>query len=579
MVLEDQKPGATIVPILLSSDRTQVTQFGSKTAYPVYLTIGNLPKDIRRKPSHRGQILLAYLPTTKLKHVTNAAARRRMLHNLFHSCLKKVLQPLEDIGVDGIAMVDGKGVLRRVHPILAIFIGDYPEQVLVACIKSRRCPKCTVEPDKLGDYPTRASRRDLNLVRDALSKDQDDHSVYADACHLAGIKPVFYPFWKELPYLNVFQSITPDILHQLHQGVFRHAVSWIMRAYGAAEIDAHYERLIPNHHVRIFSDGISKLSRVTGKEHDQICRVLLGVIADLSLPNGLEPARLIRAIRGLLDFIYLSQLPVHSTRTLDQLDEALGAFHSNKAIFIDLGIREHFNIPKLHACTHYASSIRIYGTTDNYNTQATERLHIELAKDAYRATNKKQEYPQMTTWLERREKILQHEEYLSWRRCNAMHPTSAPHHSSLIPDRCVKITRYPTIHAVSIETLISEYGATYFRDAFARYVVGWRSPHLNRSLIERDSLNINIPFVNVPVYHRIKFVNAGEDEIVDSVHVQPRQNGAHRQDIPGRFDVALIRVDSVRRTIHGMEKVIVYLLNPNCFLVNSIPGSADSCCI
>jgi len=62
-----------VVPVLLSSDRTQVTLFGSKTAYPVYLTIGNLPKDIRRKPSHRGQILLAYLPTTKLKQVTNHA--------------------------------------------------------------------------------------------------------------------------------------------------------------------------------------------------------------------------------------------------------------------------------------------------------------------------------------------------------------------------------------------------------------------------------------------------------------------------------------------------------------------------
>jgi hypothetical protein len=74
MTLEEQKPGATIVPVLLSSDRTQVTQFGLKTAYPVYLTIGNLPKEIWRKPSRRGQTLLAYLPTTKLKHVTNTAA-------------------------------------------------------------------------------------------------------------------------------------------------------------------------------------------------------------------------------------------------------------------------------------------------------------------------------------------------------------------------------------------------------------------------------------------------------------------------------------------------------------------------
>jgi hypothetical protein len=136
----------------------QVTQFSSKSAYPIYLTIGNLPKDIRCKPSRRGQILLAYLPTTKLKHVPSAAARRRLLHNLFHSCLKKILEPLEDIGIEGIAMADGHGVLRRIHPIIAVYIGDYPEQVLVTCTKSRQCPKCTVEPDELGNYPTTAVR-------------------------------------------------------------------------------------------------------------------------------------------------------------------------------------------------------------------------------------------------------------------------------------------------------------------------------------------------------------------------------------------------------------------------------------
>jgi hypothetical protein len=564
MTLEEQKPGATVVPILLSSDRTQVTQFGSKSAYPVYLTIGNLPKDIRRKPARRGQILLAYLPTTKLKQVTSDTVRRRMLLNLFHSCLKKILQPLEDIGVEGMAMADGNGVVRRVHPILAVYIGDYPEQVLVTCTKSGKCPKCPVEPDELGNYPTTLLRRDINLVRDALLKAGDDHAVYAEACKLAGIKPVYHPFWKDLPYFNIFQSITPDILHQLSQGVFRHIVSWLTKAYGAAEIDARYGRIIPNHHIRIFSEGISKLSRVTGKEHDQMCRVLLGVIADMQLLNSLDPARLIRAIRGLMDFIYLSQLPIHSTRTLRQLGDALAAFHFNKSIFIDLGIREHFNIPKLHACSHYVSSIKIYGTTDNYNTQATERLHIDLAKDAYRATNKKDEYPQMTTWLERREKIQQHDEYISWRhqrRRDGMQPMPLHPESSLLPDRHVKLTHHPSMHGVSIESLVSDYGATYFRDAFARYIAGLRNPRLNRTQIERESLNITIPFVSVSVYHRLKFTNAGDNEIVDALHVEPRRK-AHAQEVPGRFDVALIRLDDTgNRSLHGMGSNTTYLLH------------------
>ena len=63
--LEKDKPGATIVPILISSDKTQLTLFRNKSAYPLYLTIGNIPKEIRRKPSFRAYVLLAYLPTTR----------------------------------------------------------------------------------------------------------------------------------------------------------------------------------------------------------------------------------------------------------------------------------------------------------------------------------------------------------------------------------------------------------------------------------------------------------------------------------------------------------------------------------
>ncbi|KAG1837532.1 hypothetical protein C8R48DRAFT_622793, partial [Suillus tomentosus] len=45
--LDQHKPGATIILIIISSDKTQVTMFHNKTAYLVYLTIGNIPKDIR----------------------------------------------------------------------------------------------------------------------------------------------------------------------------------------------------------------------------------------------------------------------------------------------------------------------------------------------------------------------------------------------------------------------------------------------------------------------------------------------------------------------------------------------------
>ena len=162
-------PGATVIPIIISTDRTQVTQFGGKTAYPMYITIGNLPKDIRDKPSHGGQILLAYLPDTKLKLITNKAARRRMVTNLFHACLRRIMKPLVDVGIHGMAMKDGMGAVRRVHPILAVFVGDYPEQVLVTGVKYTECPKCTVSPQDLGKKVATSMPRNMLAVRAAIA--------------------------------------------------------------------------------------------------------------------------------------------------------------------------------------------------------------------------------------------------------------------------------------------------------------------------------------------------------------------------------------------------------------------------
>ncbi|KAK1226388.1 hypothetical protein PQX77_010633, partial [Marasmius sp. AFHP31] len=56
--VEKTNPGATIIPIIISSDKTQLTVFGNKTAYPVYVSIGNIPKEIRRKTSRGAYLLL-----------------------------------------------------------------------------------------------------------------------------------------------------------------------------------------------------------------------------------------------------------------------------------------------------------------------------------------------------------------------------------------------------------------------------------------------------------------------------------------------------------------------------------------
>jgi Plavaka transposase len=64
----------------------------------------------------------------------------------------------------------------------------------------------------------------------------DGPTAYAQACATAGIKPVQHPFWHNLPFLDIFCLVTPDILHQLYQGLIKHILLWLKDIYGAKEM-------------------------------------------------------------------------------------------------------------------------------------------------------------------------------------------------------------------------------------------------------------------------------------------------------------------------------------------------------
>ncbi|TBU41221.1 hypothetical protein BD309DRAFT_868732, partial [Dichomitus squalens] len=560
--LEKDKPGATVIPIIISSDKTQLTLIGNKSAYPVYMTLGNLPKDIRCKPSRRGQILLAYLPTSRLQHIKNKAARRRTLANLFHACMTRVLAPLASAGVTGMRVASGDGVVRRGHPILATYIGDYPEQLLVTGCKTGECPKCPINRNDVGES-TDTSRplQDLERILRAVSAIDEGPRAFTRACAEAGIKPICRPFWADLPYTDIYLSITPDVLHQLYQGVLKHLVSWLYAAFGTEEIDARCRRMPLNHNLQHFGKGISTMSRITGREHQDIGRILLGLVVSLELPNGQSATRLVRATWAVLNFLYYAQYGTHTTETLRLLDETLVVFHDNKGIFVELGIRTHFHLPKLHSLDHYCRSIELFGTTDNYNTQYSERLHIDFTKDAYRATNHKDEFAQMTIWLEHKEKMQRHERYVQW-RLTQTGLSGMCHHFAQVVFTDVEMTRYPSVSTVKITSIPTDYGARFFRDALTRFIAQCNYPEFTPQQIERESARVFLPFQTVPTYHKIKFwvpdphiCAAPGTQIRDVIHVRPAHKGKYGDMLSGRFDTALVRDtrENAQHGIHGLQ--------------------------
>jgi len=171
----------------------QLTLFWDKMAYPIYLTIGNIPKDIHRKPSRHAQVLLGYIPVTKLEHLSNKTTRRHGLTSLFHACMADVLGPIMSHGETGVAMMSGDGVWCRCHPIFATFVGDYPEQTLVTCTYSGQCPKCTIPPNQLSEYETFPQHEQSTMVDIYLLAESDIHEFHV-ACQNTDMKPIKHPF-------------------------------------------------------------------------------------------------------------------------------------------------------------------------------------------------------------------------------------------------------------------------------------------------------------------------------------------------------------------------------------------------
>ncbi|KAF8748362.1 Zn-finger protein [Rhizoctonia solani] len=319
---------ATVAALIVSSDKTQVSILpGGQQVYPVYVSLGNICKSLRRKASERSTVLLGYLPVEDFDDIEDDNERQRLKGQLVHDAMRKLMKPLEAASRDGVEMWCADGRL---------------------CESSNRgfekCPQ-RKPPDTL----------------DALEEYFDN----GDVRHLnqgPGLKP-WWPWWANIPYCDIHASMTPDILHQLWLGLFKtHILAWMQWSLGKDELDKRFMTMPEAQGLRLFSSGVSGIDN----EEAELARI------------GIE-------------FMSYAELPTMRESDVAEMEQLLTEFHDLKWIMVneEFGYYKNessFNaVPKLHMITHYGLQ---YVLKD---ADAGEGADVELEQREYAKGDLEQE--------------------------------------------------------------------------------------------------------------------------------------------------------------------------------------------
>jgi len=208
------------------SDQTHLSNLsGDKKAWPVYLTLRNLPATRRNTPGPFAVVLLALLPVPhKLTKSSAAHLQKQINADTLRGVFQLLFEPLQNAAAEGVKIECADGKVRRCFPIFSAWIADHMENVTLHGIKSDVCPKCEVLPGELG---TDANSHGPEIMPDM---------------NVASLK---LPVTTPVPCLKLLVSILrktcftgftgfrrlvmhkPDLLHPVYLGLFKHLMDWI----------------------------------------------------------------------------------------------------------------------------------------------------------------------------------------------------------------------------------------------------------------------------------------------------------------------------------------------------------------
>ncbi|KAJ6619562.1 hypothetical protein B0H10DRAFT_1946793 [Mycena sp. CBHHK59/15] len=377
IIVEDPAThGLTFVPIILGSDKTTVSvAMGQNEYYPLYMSNGLVYNGVRS--DHENQ---------------DSTEFHTFRRNLFHGSLHYILQSLKPGMMVLEVTLFADGHYRRVIYGLGPYIADYPEQVLLACVVQGWCPRCTAPRDDLDGPSGRRTQLHTETMFDVL-----DHGAMWDQY---SVIPDVLPFTWEFPRADIYELLSPDILHQVIKGTFKdHLVAWVGEYLDSVHGKAEAKKIMADIDRRIAA--VPPFPGLLGRDDSKaLMKVYLPAI------EGHVPTQMLCAFSAFLDFCYLVQRNIVDEVTLDTIDAALARYHWEWAIFVESGVcPDGFCLPCQHSLTHYRYLIQEFGAPNGLCSSITESKHIKAVKQPWRHSSRFEALSQMLTINDRLDKL------------------------------------------------------------------------------------------------------------------------------------------------------------------------------
>ncbi|KAG1816369.1 uncharacterized protein BJ212DRAFT_1446931 [Suillus subaureus] len=383
----DQLPkGATIVPIVIASDKTPITwHTGGLEMHPIFVSIANIQSDVQMRVMSHAWQCVGFMPIPKFADI--------------HSDYQIILT------MTGKFMPDPSGHVQHCFMPLAAYTADLPEQQVITCVSKVTSPIMLATSQSFGDN-----------YRHAPCTKEHALSVIYDICQC--IDPWrLHEFQEEAKahslsgnwqFTDPSHFLAGEVLHTCHKFFFDHPFKWCKELVGKDKLDAQFK----SHHKRVgmchFSSGVCQMKQMTGQEHQDLQCTLVPSIA------GVVPPQFVHAIRTLIDFVYKAQSPVYTDTSIDSMVASLKEFHDHKQAILDAGARrgmkgtiDHFLIPKLELLQSFTMFTKDIGALIQWMADVTEHLLITHCKLLFERTSR-----QSRTFTEQIESMRQFQLYL-----------------------------------------------------------------------------------------------------------------------------------------------------------------------